>query len=905
MMEERRLRVFISSPGDVEEERRRAALVLNRLRREFARFFELSPVLWEYEPLLASGHFQDCIIEPSNTDIVVVILWSRLGTPLPEKTEKREYCGLDGRVPVTGTEWEYEEALQASRMTGIPDILVYRKDIPGHASGRTAAELRRAAVQLEALEEFWERHFQNREGQFIAAHYRFSCLDQFEILLEQHLRELLLRKINAARKDAAKQRVVWPECPFRGLRSFDFEHSAIFFGRARTVNAVIEALIDRAGQGCAFVLVLGASGSGKSSLVKAGVVPALLAPGVFDSGLLWRHAVFQPGGTLVGDLFERLLAALTPALPELSELGATPEELAAQLRDGEPLTLKLALKRATETRPEAASRLVLVVDQLEEIFSLPIEERERFAMLLNALARSGAIWLIATMRSDFFHRLVELEPLHHLAAGKGAYLLGPPRPEEIQQMIEQPARAAGLSFEADSDEIRLDAVLREEASAHPAALPLLEFALEALYYADIAQGRVLRYDSYRNFGGLEGAIASKAEAAFERLSEDARAALPTVLWALVSVSDDGSGPITARRASLSQFAAATPARRLIDTFLDPAARLLSIDQTDVRVAHEALLTHWKRARERIERDRSDLQRRHRMDQAVKLWQGYGQDNKWLLQSDQALAEAREMLRRHGDKLEETTRIYLGKSLKQARLRRFRYFAALVVALLFIIMIGGWVSYTKWRYYTAEKCDILAAEIDNNVFVPGVHFDHINSSLAIPACEEAVRNRPQEARLIHNLGRALEVAGRFEDAASRYRQAIALDWAPSKNYLGVAYLYGRGVELDFEAGVALLRAAAGQGLEEAEKNYRKTDFDSLIQDNPIFVNIVQRKLLEAGLLEKAGVTGVWSEGTDFALASFKKLHNIRESGLTLEVIDRLGAVREISSAMQESTKKLVP
>src|SRR6516164_6368 len=153
-----RLSVLISSPGDVEEERRRAALVLGRLRREFQRFFDLSPILWEYEPLLASGHFQDCIEEPAAVDILLVILWSRLGTPLPERTGKREYRGIDGRVPVTGTEWEYEEALRHNEETqaaspdgrGIPDLLVYRKDVPGEFRLRNAAEMERAHAQMAA-----------------------------------------------------------------------------------------------------------------------------------------------------------------------------------------------------------------------------------------------------------------------------------------------------------------------------------------------------------------------------------------------------------------------------------------------------------------------------------------------------------------------------------------------------------------------------------------------------------------------------------------------------------------------------------------------------------------------------------------------------------------------------------
>ncbi len=135
-------RIFISSPGDVGDERRRAALVISRLKREFVRFFELSAVLWEYEPMLGSGHFQDIIYPPSKTDIVVLILWSRLGTPLPERTKTREYRGRDGRAPLTGTEWEFEEALEArEKQGGVPELLVYRKFAEGFARFSRAEEI--------------------------------------------------------------------------------------------------------------------------------------------------------------------------------------------------------------------------------------------------------------------------------------------------------------------------------------------------------------------------------------------------------------------------------------------------------------------------------------------------------------------------------------------------------------------------------------------------------------------------------------------------------------------------------------------------------------------------------------------------------------------------------------------
>ena len=121
------LRIFVSSPGDVDSERRRAGIVIAELRKAYARFFDIEPILWEWEPMLASGHFQDQITPPSETDIVVVIVWSRLGTPLPPKTDaritaayRRRGAGDRHRVGVRG-------CLAAQKQRGAPDLLAYRK----------------------------------------------------------------------------------------------------------------------------------------------------------------------------------------------------------------------------------------------------------------------------------------------------------------------------------------------------------------------------------------------------------------------------------------------------------------------------------------------------------------------------------------------------------------------------------------------------------------------------------------------------------------------------------------------------------------------------------------------------------------------------------------------------------
>ncbi len=229
-------KIFISSPGDVKSERLRAALVISRLKREFARFYDIRPVLWEYEPMLSSGHFQDIIEPPSQADTLVLILWSRLGTPLPPRTALREYKSLDDRVPVTGTEWEYEQALAASRARGgVPNLLVYRSFNKARAEYDRVEDLEQMRLQWEALQGFWRRYFEAGDGSFKVGFNRFASLDDFEAQLERHLRELLRRDLPKLPGRTAEDRIEWWEgSPYRGLKAFERRAGAgVFRPRGR------------------------------------------------------------------------------------------------------------------------------------------------------------------------------------------------------------------------------------------------------------------------------------------------------------------------------------------------------------------------------------------------------------------------------------------------------------------------------------------------------------------------------------------------------------------------------------------------------------------------------------------------------------------------------------------------
>jgi hypothetical protein len=260
------LRVFVSSPGDVPEERLRADLIIDKLSQDYSRFFTLESYRWDHEAMLASKHFQDVIEPPSAFDIVVLILWSRLGTPLPERTAEREYRGIDGRTPVTGTEWEFEEALRAARDKKAPDLLAFRKVSQAPIDTCDTEARARSNAQLDALDAFWRRHFVE-QGVLLAAHDEYRMLEEFAKRLEESLRKLIERRIKDAGALVPSTELIWLGEPFRGLEPYEFEHAPIFFGRHAAVVKATEQLTANARSGRAFLLVSGASGSGKSSLV--------------------------------------------------------------------------------------------------------------------------------------------------------------------------------------------------------------------------------------------------------------------------------------------------------------------------------------------------------------------------------------------------------------------------------------------------------------------------------------------------------------------------------------------------------------------------------------------------------------------------------------------------------------
>jgi WD40 repeat protein len=710
------LRVFVSSPGDVAHERLRADLVIEKLAQDYSRYFVLETYRWEHEPMLASGHFQDSIEPPSKFDIVILILWSRLGSLLPEKTAVREYRGIDNNAPVTGTQWEYEEALQEAIIRGAPDLLAFRNVNPAPIDTGNPDARAQVNAQLDALDAFWKRHFANR-GVFLSAYDEYRSLEEFAKRLEDSLRKLLDRRIEKIKPTTQ----VWSHAPFRGLESYEFEHAPIYFGRDGLVTKATEQIAARAVANSAFLLVSGGSGSGKSSLVKAALLPRFMKPQRIQGTAFRRRVVFRPAemrgqkredgqAADIFDAFANALVRQSPdncvGVPELLAPGQNAEKFAAHLRTGGDAgyTFENALGQLTRQERDAkrilafeSVKLILLVDQLEELFTIeeiPVEAGIKFIELLASLARSGSVWVVATMRADFWHLAMDVPALIALSENQGRIDIPPASLAEIGEMIRRPAQAAGLTFETHSQtHLTLDAVIAAEATAEPGVLPLLSFTLDALYAKDITekQGNELTYATYESLGGLKGAIANRAEEVVAKLPPHTQSEIPRVLRALTTVGGLEQKAV-GRSTPLAEFDRRKDARAVVDALIG-ARLLVASDEAGIArvgLAHEALLTHWKRASEQLVADRRDLETRALVERQLARWKAAaGPAQQQLLLRDPDLANATDLVRRWGDELPQELRSFIAKSETAARAAaRLRWAVAATVMLCLAVLSGA-------------------------------------------------------------------------------------------------------------------------------------------------------------------------------------------------------------------------
>ena len=352
------------------------------------------------------------------------------------------------------------------------------------------------------------------------------------------------------------------------------------------------------------------------------------------------------------------------------------------------------------------------------------ERRNLFIRILSGLAKSGLVWVVATMRNDLWHRAVETPALLALVEAGARLDLLRPDGAEVIEIIRRPAAVAGLAFEKDSESgIGLDAVVARAASEEPGVLPLLSVLLETLYERDIAAAKadashsnVLTFATYRSLGELKGAIAQRADQALGRLRQsdpEAAAAFPQVLRTLITVSQSGDA-ITSRPAPLDSFAEGSPQARLIAAFLAPDARLLvasaAAGGAEVRLAHEALLENWPAAKQQVQTDRRDLETRARIEALHHRWSEAtsAADKKRALLRGLNLAEGADLAARWSVAPGSELGAFVKTSARAERLRR-SWFAASAAALVLIFGAIAAVAGLESRRAEREASSARQAE----------------------------------------------------------------------------------------------------------------------------------------------------------------------------------------------------
>jgi WD40 repeat protein/energy-coupling factor transporter ATP-binding protein EcfA2 len=433
--------------------------------------------------------------------------------------------------------------------------------------------------------------------------------------------------------------------PYRGLRAFGEEDARLFFGRDREIQRLLEKL-----KSSRFVAVLGPSGSGKSSIVRAGLVPRLRA-GTLVGGGRWPVCVLRPGAAP--------LTALAVQLANLRAGGAMQATLDGLEQD--PRTLHLSVELVLAERPPG-EHVVVVVDQLEEVFTLCRDESQRHQLFANLLyassAAGGRTIVVVTLRADFYPRCADYPEFAQLLAAQ-QMLVGPMDADGVRQAIQEPARRVGLTLEDG-----LSDTILSDVAAEPGALPLLQHALLEVW--EHRDGKTLTLRGYRRAGGVHGALAQRADEIYDEFSVDQQQIARRMLLRLTQPGEGTED--TRRRAPRGELAPAGAGNdfdevlgRLVD------ARLLTTgrDETGaeiVDVAHEALVRGWPRLRGWINAARQDLVVHRRLTDAVAEWARLKDDG--ALYRGVRLGEAQALRERDPDALNDAERAFLDASVER-------------------------------------------------------------------------------------------------------------------------------------------------------------------------------------------------------------------------------------------------
>ncbi|MCX5422484.1 AAA family ATPase [Streptomyces sp. NBC_00078] len=535
-------------------------------------------------------------------------------------------------------------------------------------------------------------------------------------------------------------------CPYRGLASYRQEDARWFFGRERSTNALVDQLRVAEKTG-GLVMLVGASGAGKSSLLNAGLVTALHNGALSDDDSRPRGVVqLVPGADPVGELTRRIpelvpLVPVMPAAPAVSAAGDTAVEGsgakyagAKSAREAEPGTPRFARAVrsavATWARREtpSAERPVVIVDQFEEAFTLCPDEASRrtFVQILHAACSPAGpdepapVLVVLGIRADFYEQCLRYPELAD-ALQHRHMVLGPLSTAELRDAVTGPAKAVGLELEPGLAEL----IVREVSTDGPrgggtshafravgehdaGVLPLLSHALLATWQRRKA-GR-LTLAGYRAAGGIQGAVAATAERAWSSLDQPARTAARLLLLRLVRLGEDT--PATRRRGTRRQLSEESTDPGKTEESLEALvrARLVTLDAETVEITHEALLHAWPRLRDWIDEDRNDHLLRQQLEEDGRAWEGSDRDSSMLYRGSR-LAQARSWAKSAGDTFLTRSAVEFLAAAVRLRRRTLVMRRGAVSALVVLSMLAVGAAVLAWQQRNDAVFEQVVAEAD--------------------------------------------------------------------------------------------------------------------------------------------------------------------------------------------------
>ncbi|MFN8371697.1 MAG: LpqB family beta-propeller domain-containing protein [Anaerolineae bacterium] len=478
-----------------------------------------------------------------------------------------------------------------------------------------------------------------------------------------------------------------PENPYKGLRAFEEADADDFFGR----EALTERLLKRLdGENERFLAVIGPSGSGKSSVIKAGILPALRRGALLGSSD-WFVVEMAPGSQPVQELADALLRVAVKPPEHLLETLSTDEHGLARV-------VEQILPPAANS--EATSELVLLIDQFEEIFT-QVEDENTRALFLDSLRTavqtpSSRLRLIVTMRADFYDRPLLYPEFGELVREHTEVVL-PLSNEELERAISLPAENSGLGLE-----VGLVTSIVTDVAEQPGALPLLQYALTELF--ERRDGRWLTVESYKNIGGVSGALAKRADDLYNELDSAGKKAARQMFLRLVTLGEGAEDTRRrVRQTELTSLDGSQAMQQVINLF--GKYRLLTFDRDPItrvptiELAHEALIRKWGRLRAWLTDNREALRLQRRLGSATEEWLNANRDASFLasgtrleqfeafdaLQSDIALTQEEDqylrdsLTRREHERAEEAARAAREKATEARSRQRLRLLVAVMTA----------------------------------------------------------------------------------------------------------------------------------------------------------------------------------------------------------------------------------